>query len=174
MQELTQYLSVNIESVLLGLPTEIKELVYFDALSHAANKILALPLDPTVKKISPSAVRTLANDVDHLSDFVQSLDNPILDENLDELRQTVALMASEDGGIEFFDVSLRNRKFGKVDNMNGAVLLEKVQQGAAAAAGAGAATTPGGAGASAAAKSAADKFANLSSRFGINRPTGGN
>lgn len=162
MQELTQYLSANIESVLLGLPTEIKELVYFDALSHAANKILALPLDSSVKRISPSAVRTLANDVDHLSNFVQSLDNPILDENLDELRQTIALMATENPD-EFFDVMQRNRKFGKVDNMNGAVLLEKIQQGAAAAAGA--PTSP----ATAGAKSAADKFATISSRFGINR-----
>lgn len=40
MQELTRYLSVNMNSVLLGLPTEVKELIYFDALSHAANMIL--------------------------------------------------------------------------------------------------------------------------------------
>jgi hypothetical protein len=40
MQELTRYLSANMNSVLLGLPTEIKELIYFDALSHAANMIL--------------------------------------------------------------------------------------------------------------------------------------
>ena len=40
MQTLTQYLSNIMNTVLLGLPTEIKELIYFDALSHAANKIL--------------------------------------------------------------------------------------------------------------------------------------
>jgi hypothetical protein len=40
MQELTRYLSVNMNSVLLGLPYEIKELIYFDALSHAANMII--------------------------------------------------------------------------------------------------------------------------------------
>jgi len=40
MQELTRYLSANMNSVLLGLPTEIKELIYFDALSHAATMIL--------------------------------------------------------------------------------------------------------------------------------------
>lgn len=40
MQELTRYLSASMSSVLLGLPTEIKELIYFDALSHAANMIL--------------------------------------------------------------------------------------------------------------------------------------
>lgn len=40
MQTLTQYLSNIMGSVLLGLPREIKELIYFDALSHTANKIL--------------------------------------------------------------------------------------------------------------------------------------
>lgn len=156
MQELTQYLSVNMESVLLGLPTEIKELVYFDALSHAATAILALSLDPAVKKISPAAVKTLANDVAHLSQFVGSLGNPILDENLDELRQTVMLMGSENAEEEFFDVAQRNRKFGKVDNMNGAVLLEKVQQG-----------VNGVEVASPARIAAADRFAGIGSRFGF-------
>lgn len=40
MQTLTTYLSNIMNSTLLGLPREIKELIYFDALSHAANKIL--------------------------------------------------------------------------------------------------------------------------------------
>ena len=40
MQTLTQYLDNIMSTVLLGLPPEIKELVYFDALSHAATMIL--------------------------------------------------------------------------------------------------------------------------------------
>jgi hypothetical protein len=40
MQTLTTYLSNIMNSTLLGLPRAIKELIYFDALSHAANKIL--------------------------------------------------------------------------------------------------------------------------------------
>ena len=40
MSTLTTYLSNIMNSVLLGLPTEIKELIYFDALSHAATMIL--------------------------------------------------------------------------------------------------------------------------------------
>lgn len=40
MQTLTRYLSNIMNSTLLGLPREIKELIYFDALSHAANMIL--------------------------------------------------------------------------------------------------------------------------------------
>ncbi len=40
MQTMTTYLSNIMGSTLLSLPREIKELIYFDALSHAANKIL--------------------------------------------------------------------------------------------------------------------------------------
>lgn len=40
MQTLTRYLSNIMNSTLLALPREIKELIYFDALSHTAEKIL--------------------------------------------------------------------------------------------------------------------------------------
>lgn len=40
MQTLTRYLSNIMNSTLLGLPREIKELIYFDALSHAGERIL--------------------------------------------------------------------------------------------------------------------------------------
>lgn len=48
----------------------------------------------------------------------------MLRENLDELQQTVNLMQS-DNHDEFFDISIRNKKFGRVDAMNGPILLEK-------------------------------------------------
>jgi hypothetical protein len=125
MQTLTGYLSNIMSSTLLGLPREIKELIYFDALSHAANVILALPLAPEVRKINPNGVAALAKDVDYLAGFVDSLENaPILKENLDELQQTVQLMQTANPD-EFYDVSIRNRKFGRVDAMNGPRLLEK-------------------------------------------------
>lgn len=40
MVTLTRFLESIMSSTLLGLPREIKELIYFDALSHAANKML--------------------------------------------------------------------------------------------------------------------------------------
>ena len=40
MQTLTRYLSNIMNSVLLGLPAEIKELIYFDALSHTGAMLL--------------------------------------------------------------------------------------------------------------------------------------
>ncbi|KAK6584325.1 hypothetical protein PZA11_002549 [Diplocarpon coronariae] len=125
MQTLTRYLSNIMNSTLLGLPREIKELIYFDALSHAANMILALPLSPSVKRINLNGVAALAKDVAYLSDFIDTLDNaPILKENLDELQQTVLLMQTENPD-EFYDVAIRNKKFGRVDALNGPVLLEK-------------------------------------------------
>lgn len=151
--ELTRYLSNIMSSVLLALPTEIKEFIYFDALSHASSAILDLSLDANVKRITPAAVQALATDTRFLAEFVEGLGNPILMENLDELTQTVALMGTENSD-EFFDVAQRNRKYGKVDNMKGAILLEKVQEGAQVAAQS--PTKP----------SASDRFGTLGSRFG--------
>ena len=124
MQTLTRYLSNIMNSVLLGLPAEIKELIYFDALSHAATMIISLPLSPDVKKINPNGVAVLAKDVEYLTQFVDTLENPILRENLDELQQTILLMQS-DNSDEYYDVSTRNKKYGRVDAMNGPILLEK-------------------------------------------------
>lgn len=124
MQTLTRYLSNIMNSVLLGLPTEIKELIYFDALSHAATMILSLPLSTEVRWINPNGVAALAKDVQYLTEFVDTLGNPILRENLDELQQTVMLMQAENSD-DFYDISTRNKKYGRVDAMNGPVLLEK-------------------------------------------------
>ncbi|OGM41593.1 exocyst complex component Sec15 [Aspergillus bombycis] len=146
MQTLTRFLSNIMNSTLLGLPTEIKELIYFDALSHAANMILALPLAADVKKINPNGVMALAKDVEYLYHFVDSLGVPILRENLDELQQTVQLMQA-DNTDEFYDISTRNKKYGRVDAINGPVLLEKVIR-------------------SIQSPVKTDKFTTLSSRFG--------
>ncbi|PYH77762.1 putative exocyst complex component Sec15 [Aspergillus uvarum CBS 121591] len=146
MQTLTRFLSNIMNSTLLGLPTEIKELIYFDALSHAANMILALPLSFDVKKINTNGVLALAKDVEYLYQFVDSLGVPILRENLDELQQTVQLMQA-DNTDEFYDISTRNKKYGRVDAINGPVLLEKIMRTVQSSA-------------------RTDKFATLSSRFG--------
>ena len=76
-------------------------------------------------KINPNGVAALAKDVDYLASFVDSLENaPILKENLDELQQTVMLMQTENPD-EFYDISIRNKKFGRVDALNGPKILEK-------------------------------------------------
>ncbi|CAG8959533.1 hypothetical protein HYFRA_00001434 [Hymenoscyphus fraxineus] len=149
MQTLTGYLENIMSSTLLGLPLQIKELIYFDALSHTANMILRLPLAPTVKKINPNGVAALAKDVAYLSSFVDTLENALLlRENLDELQQTVALMQTENPD-EYYDASTRNKKFGRVDAMNGPLILEKLTHSI---------TSP---------MTTNDRLANFSSRFGM-------
>ncbi|KAI1153029.1 exocyst complex subunit Sec15-like-domain-containing protein [Nemania diffusa] len=155
IQTLTTYLSNIMSTTLLGLPREIKELIYFDALSHAASKILALPLSPDVKKINPNGVVALAQDVQHLTDFVDDLENGfMLRSNLDELEQTIQLLQSENTD-EFFDASMRNKKYGRVDAMNGPILLEKLTQQISS-------TGP-------TSQRFANFSSNLSSRFGSNK-----
>lgn len=83
-----------------------------------------MPLSQEVKKINPNGVAVLAKDVQYLTEFVDSLGVPILRENLDELQQTVNLMQA-DNADEFYDISTRNKKYGRVDALNGPVLLEK-------------------------------------------------
>lgn len=77
-----------------------------------------------MKRINPNGVAALAQDIRYLTEFVDTLGNPILRENLDELQQTVMLMQAENSD-EFYDVSTRNKKYGRVDAMNGPLLLEK-------------------------------------------------
>ena len=92
--------------------------------SHT-NSTQALPQSPDVKKINPNGVAALAKDVDYLTKFVDSLENaPILQGLLDELQQTVNLMQTENPE-EFFDVAIRNKKYGQVDVLEGPKILEK-------------------------------------------------
>lgn len=129
---LTQYLSNIMSSVLLPLPDSLKNLMLFNAISHTASSILNLPMSNTVTRITTSAVAQLRIDVDALTAYVQTLPTaPILLESLDELIQTVALMET-DSPEEFYDISLRNKKYRNVDPLKGPVLLEKVVKDAPA------------------------------------------
>ncbi|PNS15560.1 hypothetical protein CAC42_819 [Sphaceloma murrayae] len=135
MSELTRYLANIMTSVLLGLPSKIKELIYYDALSHISSSILRLPLDDSVRYISPQAVRAYELDVNHLVEFVRAQENnSTLMAGLDEVQQTKDLMSLAVGPEgraeeEFFDAGRSRQRFGKVDRANGAMLLEKISQG---------------------------------------------
>jgi exocyst complex component 6 len=157
IQTLTQYLSNIMSSVLLSLPTEIKELMLFNAISHTAESILALPLSPSVRRINPHGVQQLSVDVDFLTNYVSSLNNIALQDNLVELQQTVQLMGTANTD-EFYDVQMRNKKYGRVDPLRGPQLLEKLTHEI---------QTP-----TSAPASAGDRFAALGARFGMHSNQG--
>lgn len=148
LQEMTRFLSNIMNSTLLGLPRDIKGLIYFDALSHLASSILALPLAEEVKSISPSAIADLDTDVCFLQGFVDAL--PAGGSGgggvaqggsmggvggvFEELRQTVDLLVKvakdgEGAAEEFYDVGVRMRKYAAVSALSGPVLVEKVVLG---------------------------------------------
>ncbi|KAK5121942.1 hypothetical protein LTR85_004514 [Meristemomyces frigidus] len=133
MTELTRYLSNIMSSVLLGLPEGIKDTLYFAALGFISEALLNLPLDENVQHITHQAAAAYIMDVGHLVEFVESLPeehSPTrLIDSLDELRQTSDLMhlAVEGKGDVFFDSSTSGARFGKVDKLKGAELLEKVE-----------------------------------------------
>ncbi|KAK4548449.1 hypothetical protein LTR36_009359 [Oleoguttula mirabilis] len=144
MTELTRYLSNIMSSVLLGLPEGIKDTLYFAALGFISEALLNLPLDEGVQQITHQAAAAYVMDVGHLVEFVAGLPEGYgtqqrMFASLDELRQTSDLMhlAVEGKGEVFFDSSTSGARFGKVDKLKGAELLEKVemkgaeQQGAA-------------------------------------------
>ena len=132
INDITQYFSNIMSSALLGLPPTIKDQLYTDTVKHISESMLALPLDPDVRSITPQAISAYKTDVDDFVQFVQSLPEAnMLVESLDKLRQTTDLMtlAAEGKGEEFFDSSKSGPRFGKVDKIKGAELLEKVIQG---------------------------------------------
>ena len=139
-------------SVLLSLPTEIKELMLFNAISHTAESILALPLSPSVRRINPYGVQQLSTDVEFLTNYVSSLNNIALQDNLIELQQTVQLLGT-DNTDEFYDVQMRNKKYGRVDPLRGPQLLEKLTHEVQAP--------------TSATATAGDRFAALGARFGM-------
>ena len=107
----------------------------FNAISHTASSILALPLSDAISRITTPAVAQLRVDVDELVRYVETLPTaPLLLETLDELIQTVALMQT-DNPEEFYDISLRNKKYRNVDPMKGPIFLERVVKDAPAPSG---------------------------------------
>lgn len=84
----------------------------------------ALPLADSVKKITKIAVADLDLDARYLQDFVASLNEPLLLQIFEELRQTIDLLQS-DNADEFYSIDTRMRKYSNVNPMNGPILLEK-------------------------------------------------
>lgn len=135
MTELTRWLSNTVNTVLLGLSAETKDMIYFDALSQASSNLLELPLEPSVSHITPATVHQMSLDVTHLANFVSTL-TPVPGSKrsfpaaIAPLVQSMALMlAGPEKADEFYDVNQRNVKYAAVDPQMGPQLLDKVDKG---------------------------------------------
>ncbi|KAF2841718.1 exocyst complex subunit Sec15-like protein [Patellaria atrata CBS 101060] len=129
--DLRGYLDLSFNSTLVGLAPVLREELYTDCIIHTANQLLELIISPSVHRLSRGVIDQFAADVAYFVEFVQQLQMPSMAQNLEELTQVVALLTSNNGEEEFFDVASRNRRYGKVDPQQGAELLEKVYRGRA-------------------------------------------
>lgn len=135
MTELTRWLSNTMSSVLLGIPADVKDMIYFDALSQTSSNLLELPLEANVTAITPAALHAFSLDVTHLASFVSTLapsqnTHRSYPTAIAPLVQSVALMlAGPEKADEFYDVNQRNVKYAAVDPQMGPALLDKVDRG---------------------------------------------
>lgn len=74
--------------------------------------------------MNKNAVADLDLDARYLQGFVAGLDEPLLLQIFEELRQTIDLLQS-DNTDEFYSIDTRMRKYSNVNPLTGPVLLEK-------------------------------------------------
>lgn len=74
--------------------------------------------------MNKNAVADLDLDARYLQDFVASLNEPLLLQIFEELRQTIDLLKS-DNTDEFYSIDTRMRKYSNVNPLTGPILLEK-------------------------------------------------
>ena len=86
-----------------------------------------MPLSDEVVQFNHNAVSDLDLDVSYLQSFVKRLEGQalMLPAVFDELRQTVDLLKSGNTD-DFYDISIRMRKYTNVDPLNGPRLVEKL------------------------------------------------
>lgn len=74
--------------------------------------------------MNKNAVADLDLDARYLQGFVAGLDEPLLLQIFEELRQTIDLLRS-DNTDEFYSIDTRMKKYSNVNPLTGPVLLEK-------------------------------------------------
>lgn len=74
--------------------------------------------------MNKNAVADLDLDARYLQGFVAGLDEPLLLQIFEELRQTIDLLQS-DNTDEFYSIDTRMKKYSNVNPLTGPVLLEK-------------------------------------------------
>lgn len=132
LMDLITFLTTVWTSTLAELPATTKSFVYYDAIYHISSVIIQGMLDADVKKISPFYIDTvMQRDLQFLEEFVKSLDDPNLMEQLAELKQTIKLLQSDTNVEEYLQPSVKSKVYSRVSKSNALCLLEKVRESGA-------------------------------------------
>ncbi|GAA5827165.1 hypothetical protein JCM11251_001148 [Rhodosporidiobolus azoricus] len=114
LQDLIDFVSTVMMSVLISLPEFAKDYVYRGALQHVSRVLQSYLTDRDPRAISDAGLAYLARDVRWLNEYVASLGNDNLADVFTELNQTLTLLTSHPNVADYLDPSVRQQHFSKV------------------------------------------------------------
>ncbi|GAA5981050.1 hypothetical protein JCM10908_003964 [Rhodotorula pacifica] len=114
LQEMVDYVSTVMVSVLIQLPEFAKDYVYRGALAHIANILQSYITDREPRQISDAGMMYLARDVRWLAAHVRNLQNEQLNDVFTELNQLMNLLTATPNITDFLDTSARSTRFSRI------------------------------------------------------------
>ncbi|GAA6010192.1 hypothetical protein JCM10207_005660 [Rhodosporidiobolus poonsookiae] len=114
LQDLIDFLSTVMMSVLIQLPEFAKDYVYRGALAHTAMVLQSYLTDRDPRQISDAGLLYLARDVRWLVDHVAGLQNERLNDVFTELQQTLTLLSATANLTDYLDAPTRQQHFPRV------------------------------------------------------------
>ncbi|GAA5888722.1 hypothetical protein JCM6882_002826 [Rhodosporidiobolus microsporus] len=114
LQDLIDFLSTVMMSVLISLPAASKDHVYRGALKHVGRVLQSYLTDRDPRAVSDAGLAYLARDVRWLNEHVASLGNDKLADVFTELNQTLTLLTSHPQITDYLDAPLRSHHFSRV------------------------------------------------------------
>ncbi|GAA6046541.1 hypothetical protein JCM3770_006200 [Rhodotorula araucariae] len=114
LQDLIDYVSTVMMSVLVQLPEFAKDYVYRGALRHCAMILQSYLTDRDPRQISDAGMLHLARDVRWLVNHVTSFQNERLSDVFSELHQLLILLTATPNITDYLDAQLRTQRFGRI------------------------------------------------------------
>ncbi|SCV67991.1 BQ2448_112 [Microbotryum intermedium] len=125
LQDLIDFVTTVMMSVLIQLPEFSKDYVYRGALSYCASVLMSWLIDREPSKISDQALMYIAKDVQWLVQHVATLGNDRLADVFQELSQTLALVTAAPIMTDYLSAEERQIKYSRVNAMRLRSLLGK-------------------------------------------------
>ncbi|KPV78021.1 uncharacterized protein RHOBADRAFT_22932 [Rhodotorula graminis WP1] len=114
LQDLIDYVSTVMMSVLVQLPEFAKDYVYRGALGHCAMILQSYLTDRDPRQVSDAGLLHLARDVRWLVNHVTSFQNERLSDVFSELQQLVLLLTATPNITDYLDPPTRAQRFPRV------------------------------------------------------------
>ncbi|KAK4057758.1 Rab GTPase-binding exocyst subunit S15 [Microbotryomycetes sp. JL221] len=127
LQDLIDFLSTVMMSVLIQLPEFAKDFVYRGALSHCASLLFSYLIDTEPAAISDGGLQQVHRDVLWLIEHVKTLQNDKLLDVFAELQQTLHLLVVAPSVLDYLDPASRQRLYNRLQPRRLTAVLSKLQ-----------------------------------------------